>query len=159
VRCGGFLACAFSPKAPRTFSNQVAIGRCLRLTARSDRSYQVIKRWVDAHANLPRRARWHRESGCGSQEQRSGKRRPSFFGEGFLLAQSEIPTDKIKAYRNTQYRVAWDGDPFTLMINTRSEALSRLYATTGQTCGVFITAFNPFGQAQRDEANETRTAA
>jgi hypothetical protein len=77
------------------------------------------------------------------------------FVEGFLLAQSEIPTDKIKAYRDTQYRVAWDGDPFTLMIETRSEALSRLYATTGQTRGVFITAFNPFGQAQSDEANET----
>jgi hypothetical protein len=74
--------------------------------------------------------------------------------EGFLLTQSEIPTDKIKAYRNTQYRVAWDGDPFTLMIDTRSEALARLYATTGQTCGVFVTAFNPFGQAQSDEANE-----
>jgi hypothetical protein len=74
--------------------------------------------------------------------------------EGFLLAQSEIPTDKIKAYRNAQYCVAWDGDPFTLVIGTRSEALSRLYATTAQTCGVFITAFNPFGQAQSDEANE-----
>jgi hypothetical protein len=74
--------------------------------------------------------------------------------EGFLLAQSEIPTDKIKAYRDTQYRVAWDGDPFTLMIDTRSEALSRLYATTGQACGVFITAFNPFGQIQSNEANE-----
>jgi Protein of unknown function (DUF3293) len=71
-----------------------------------------------------------------------------------LLAQSEIPTDKIKAYRDTQYRVACDGDPFTLMIDIRSEALSRLYVTTGQTCGVFITAFNPFGQAQSDEANE-----
>jgi hypothetical protein len=76
------------------------------------------------------------------------------FVEGFLLTHSEIPTDKIKAYRDTQYRVAWDGDPFTLMIDTRSEALSRLYATTGQPCGVFITAFNPFGQAQSDEANE-----
>jgi Protein of unknown function (DUF3293) len=75
--------------------------------------------------------------------------------EGFLLTQSEIPTDKIKAYRDTQYRVAGDGDPFTLMIDTRSEALSTLYSTTGQTCGVFITAFNPFGQAQSDEANET----
>ena len=72
-----------------------------------------------------------------------------------MLSQSEIPTDKIEAYRDTQYRVAWDGDPFTLMIDTRSEALSRLYATTGQTCGVFITAFNPFGQAEIDEANET----
>jgi hypothetical protein len=78
--------------------------------------------------------------------------------EGFLLTQSEIPTDKIKAYRNTQYCVAWDGDPFTLMIGTRSEALSKLYATTGQTCGVFIPAFNPFGQAQSDEANEAAHA-
>jgi uncharacterized protein DUF3293 len=71
-----------------------------------------------------------------------------------LLAPSENPTDKIEAYPDTQYRVAWDGDPLTLMIDTRSEALSRLYATTGQACGVLITAFNPFGQAQSDEANE-----
>jgi hypothetical protein len=42
-----------------------------------------------------------------------------------------------------------------MAIDTRSEALSRLYATTGQTCGVFITTLNPFGQAQNDEANET----
>jgi hypothetical protein len=80
---------------------------------------------------------------------------PLHFVEGFLLTQSEIPTDKIEAYRNTQYCVAWDGDPFTLIIDTRSEALSKFYAITGQTCGVFITAFNPFGQAQSDEANET----
>ena len=71
-----------------------------------------------------------------------------------MLTQSEIPTDKIKAYSDTQYRVAGDGNSFTLMIDTRSEALSRLYATTGQTCGIFITAFNPFGQTQSDEANE-----
>jgi hypothetical protein len=66
--------------------------------------------------------------------------------EGFLLAQSEIPTDKIKAYRDTQYCVAWDGDPFTLMIDTRSEALSRLYTTTGQACGVFIHCLYGIGE-------------
>ena len=79
---------------------------------------------------------------------------PLHLVEGFLSTQSEIPTDKIKAYRDTEYRVARDGDLFTLMIDTRSEALSRLSANVGQTCSVFITAFNPFGQAQSDEANE-----
>jgi hypothetical protein len=30
-----------------------------------------IRKWVDAHANLPTRARWIRESGCGSQWEQS----------------------------------------------------------------------------------------
>ncbi|MDA1327189.1 MAG: DUF3293 domain-containing protein [Proteobacteria bacterium] len=30
----------------------------------------------------------------------------------------------------------------------------RLFASTGCDCGVFITAFNPLGQAQSDETNE-----
>ena len=75
-----------------------------------------------------------------------------------MLAQSEISPEKIEAYRVTDYRVGLDERAFTLRIDTRSQALSRLYKTTGQTCAVFITAFNPYGRAQCEEANESAHA-
>lgn len=70
----------------------------------------------------------------------------------------EIPTEKIKAYLDTDYRLGQGLDSITLRIDTRSEALSRLYASSGYTCGVFITAYNPYGQAQNLEANEAEHA-
>jgi hypothetical protein len=69
------------------------------------------------------------------------------------LAQSEIASDKIDAYRATHYRVGHGEHAITLKIDTRSEALLRLYETSGQACGVFITAFNPYGRVQSDAAN------
>ena len=45
-----------------------------------------IWNWVDAHANLPPRARWKRESGCGSFRcNQAGWRRPSMNG-GFFVS-------------------------------------------------------------------------
>jgi Protein of unknown function (DUF3293) len=69
------------------------------------------------------------------------------------MTDTAIAADKVAAYQSTQYRI---GGPegFTLRIGTKSDALLQLYRKTGQTCGVFITAFNPFGQAQSAEANE-----
>jgi hypothetical protein len=64
-----------------------------------------------------------------------------------------IASEKIAAYRATRYRVGTGPEAFTLSIDTKSDALLRLYGTTGQTCGLFITAFNPFGQTQTAEAN------
>jgi hypothetical protein len=64
-----------------------------------------------------------------------------------------IACDKIAAYQSTQYRIGGP-EPFTLSIGTKSDALLQLYRKTGQTCGLFITAFNPFGQAQSAEANQ-----
>jgi hypothetical protein len=71
-----------------------------------------------------------------------------------LLAYTEIASDKIAAYRTTHYRVGAGKEAFTLRIDVLSDALRRLFGTSGQTCGLFITAFNPFGQLQSDEANE-----
>ena len=73
---------------------------------------------------------------------------------GFLLAHSEIPAEKIEAYLNTEYRFGEGPDAVTLCIDRRSDELARLYASSGIECGVFVTAFNPFGQAQGIEANE-----
>jgi hypothetical protein len=70
------------------------------------------------------------------------------------LADTVVPPDKIAAYRTTLYQVGTGRDAFTLRIDIKSDALLRLYRTTGQACGLFITACNPFGQAQGVEANE-----
>jgi Protein of unknown function (DUF3293) len=69
------------------------------------------------------------------------------------MTDTAIAADKVAAYRATQYRIGGP-EPFTLRIGTKSDALLQLYRKTGQTCGLFITAFNPFGQAQSAEANQ-----
>lgn len=75
-----------------------------------------------------------------------------------MLAHSDIPPDKITAYRATDYRF-WHGcDRITLRIETPSEALKRLYASSGCACGVFLTAYNPMGQAHSLEVNEAAHA-
>jgi hypothetical protein len=70
------------------------------------------------------------------------------------LVGTAIALEKIAAYRNTHYCVGIGTGAFTLSIDTKSDALLRLYRTTGQSCGLFITAFNSFGKAQSAEANE-----
>lgn len=70
------------------------------------------------------------------------------------MTDTAISSEKIAAYRATHYRVGNGPEAFTLRIDTKSDSLRRLYKTTGQTCGLFITAFNPFGRAQSAEANE-----
>ena len=69
------------------------------------------------------------------------------------MTDTAIAADKIAAYRATQYRIG-DPEAFTLSIGAKSDALLQLYRKTGQDCGLFITAFNPFGQAQSAEANQ-----
>ncbi len=64
-----------------------------------------------------------------------------------------IETSKIDAYLQTDYCVGPSHAPFVLRIGTHSRELERLYQDTGQNCALFITAFNPFGTQQSDEAN------
>jgi hypothetical protein len=74
------------------------------------------------------------------------------------LAHSQIPTDKITAYRATDYRFGHGPDRITLHIGTQSDALARLYASSGYACGVFITAYSPLGQVRSHEFNEAAHA-
>ena len=76
------------------------------------------------------------------------------FLEVALLDQSEIAAGKIEAYRSTHYRVGSGESAFSLKIGSRSEDLLRLYKLTGLDCGLFITAFNPYGEEQSDEATQ-----
>ncbi len=70
------------------------------------------------------------------------------------MVHSEISTEKIEAYLETEYRFGEGIDAVTLRIDWRSEELARLYASSGAACGVFVTAYNPFGQARGIDANE-----
>jgi hypothetical protein len=74
--------------------------------------------------------------------------------EGFSLAHSEVPADKIEAYLATEYRFGDGSDAITLRIDRRSDELARLYASSGAACGVFVTAFNPFGRVRSIADNE-----
>jgi hypothetical protein len=75
-----------------------------------------------------------------------------------LPLNSEISEEKIAAFQATHYRVGPGPGGFVLCIGRHSLDLHRLYLSAGQSCGVFITAFNPFGEPQSDEANETAHA-
>jgi hypothetical protein len=69
-----------------------------------------------------------------------------------------IAAQKIDAYRATHYRVGAGPEAFTLRIDIPSNPLRRLNESIGHACGVFITAFNPFGQQQSVRENETTHA-
>jgi hypothetical protein len=69
-----------------------------------------------------------------------------------------VAAHKIDAYRATHYRVGDGPEAFTLRIDIASNPLRRLYESIGHACGVFVTAFNSFGQQQSAHANETAHA-
>ena len=70
------------------------------------------------------------------------------------MSRSQIQSGKIEAYRATHYRVGHGEDVFTLRIGEPSDALQALYQSSGHRCGLFITAFNPWGETRSDEVNE-----
>ena len=74
------------------------------------------------------------------------------------MAHSEIPAEKIKAFSDTDYRLGQGMGLITLRIDTQAEALLRLYASAGCACGVFITAYSPWGKDQGLRANEAAHA-
>ena len=67
---------------------------------------------------------------------------------------TDIPTDTLAAYLNTDYRFGQGGEVVTLRIDSHSDALQWLTTWTGHRCGVFITAHNPLGARQSQEAND-----
>jgi hypothetical protein len=70
-----------------------------------------------------------------------------------VTAASLVHPDKIRAYMETDYSVAWDGSLFVLRIDRASDRLRALYAQTGAASALFITAFNPEGRLASDGAN------
>jgi len=70
------------------------------------------------------------------------------------MAQTEISSEKIRAYEATHYRAVSGPDVLVLRIGQYSPALALRYAANGSDCALFITAFNPLGQGQNDAANK-----
>ena len=67
---------------------------------------------------------------------------------------THIHPDKIRAYNATDYRLGHTVHDIILNIGVHADRLSALFASNSVTCGAFLTAFNPRGNIQSDEANE-----
>ena len=67
---------------------------------------------------------------------------------------TQIHPDKIRAYEATDYRLGHTDQDIVLTIRKRSERLATLFAGKGVNCGAFLTAYNPRGAVQSDEAND-----
>jgi hypothetical protein len=67
---------------------------------------------------------------------------------------TQIHPDKVRAYLATDYRLGHAEHDIILNIGVRSERLASLFISSGVACGAFLTAYNPRGAIQSDEANE-----
>ncbi len=67
---------------------------------------------------------------------------------------TQIQPDKVRAYEATDYRLGHTDQDIVLTIRKRSECLAELFAGSGVNCGAFLTAYNPRGTIQSDEAND-----
>ena len=65
-----------------------------------------------------------------------------------------IPPGTLVAYCATDDRVGHGRDRIIVRLETRSDALARRYVSSGYTCGAYLTAYNPLGQAHSLEANK-----
>ena len=82
-------------------------------------------------------------------------RRPSRETEGFLLSESGLPRELIKAYRETHYRVTGNLD-LLLLVDQPNPDLQAAHRRHQTDCSAFITACNPFSHSLSDEDNADR---
>ena len=64
-----------------------------------------------------------------------------------------VSVDKVFAYIDTYYRVLCPDQEIVLRIDHRSDAMAVLLKTKGVDRAAFVTACDPYGEAQSDEAN------
>lgn len=69
------------------------------------------------------------------------------------MADTLIPADTLRAYRETDYVVTGLAQPFTLRIGMPSAALGALYRRHGVDGAAFVTACNPRGCLQDGAVN------
>jgi len=67
---------------------------------------------------------------------------------------TQIHPDKVRAFLATDYRLGHTDQEIVLTIGKHSERLAALFADSGVNCGAFLTAYNPRGTVQSDEAND-----
>ncbi len=72
----------------------------------------------------------------------------------FVTETTHIHPDKIRAYLATDYRLGHTDQDIVLTVGQCSKRLMALFASFGVECGAFLTAYNPRGARQSDEANE-----
>lgn len=65
---------------------------------------------------------------------------------------SSIPSDLIKAYERTDFRVL-EPRGFILRIGQCSAELWAIYLETGATCAAFLTAWKPYSQDTSEDEN------
>jgi len=66
---------------------------------------------------------------------------------------TKVSVDKVFAYIDTYYRVLCPDQEIVLRIEQRSDAMAALFAAKGVDRAAFLTAYNPFGEEQSEEAN------
>ncbi|ESQ73724.1 DUF3293 domain-containing protein [Asticcacaulis sp. AC402] len=69
------------------------------------------------------------------------------------MSNSQIPTDKVDAYLGTRYDVMVDDHTIHLTIGEPSVDMAEYFQRQGVASAALITAFNPFGAVQADDAN------
>ena len=67
---------------------------------------------------------------------------------------TQIPPEKVRAYLATDYRLGHTNQDIVLTIGQHSARLVALFASSSVDCGAFLTAYNPRGTVQSDDANE-----
>ncbi len=70
------------------------------------------------------------------------------------MAATQIHPDKVRAYLATDYRLGHTESDIVLTVGTRSDRLAALFAAHGVDCAAFLTAYNPRGTHQTDQAND-----
>lgn len=71
-----------------------------------------------------------------------------------MVDSSLINQETLRAYQATNYRFDVDQQEIILNIGKYSNQLAMLFYKHDVNCGAFITAFNPQGKIQSDQANE-----
>jgi hypothetical protein len=80
----------------------------------------------------------------------TAKTRPQ---KGFDEATTSIPTDLLKAYRETHYRVDATAGTETLSIGQHSPWAAALLASHAAVGAAFLTAWNPYSEGLDPQAN------
>ena len=75
------------------------------------------------------------------------------FSYSFNGESTQLHPDKIRGYLATDYKIDHAPQVIVLSIDYRSDPLSNLFSCYEFNCAAFITAYNPRGAFQSDEAN------
>jgi len=70
------------------------------------------------------------------------------------LTHTELPSELLAAYQATEYWVGADEGAFCMRVDCYSEPLAQLLHAAESECAAFISAHNPFSEANTPRATE-----